>query len=148
MKPIKPFSEFLRLRIVKKQSPDKSRAGFLIEESERSLEGLNEIIEKIGINKNNVNSIIKDCHDIIMEIIRAKMLLDGYSASGAGAHEAEVSYMRILGFSERDVQFADQLRYFRNGILYYGTNLDGKYAKEVLGFLRRIHPELKEIIWR
>ena len=57
------------------------------------------------------------------------MLLEGYNASGLGAHEAEVSYLRVLGFSENDVQFADQLRFFRNGMLYYGTMLDKEYAK-------------------
>ena len=56
-----------------------------------------------------------------MEIIRAKMLLRGYNASGYGAHEAEVSYLRNLDFNETDVQFLDQMRYFRNGMLYFIT---------------------------
>ncbi len=77
-----------------------------------------------------------------MEAIRARMLLDGYNASGAYAHEAEVSYMRILGFDKNDVHFADQLRYFRNGILYYGKTFDKEYAKEAVNFLKRIYPEL------
>jgi len=40
-----------------------------------------------------------------MELIRAKMLIDGFNASGHGAHEAEVSYTRKVGFKETEVQF-------------------------------------------
>ena len=47
-----------------------------------------------------------------MELIRAKVLIDGYATA---SHEAEVSYMRNLGFSEHDVRFMDELRYHRNG---------------------------------
>jgi len=70
----------------------------------------------------------------------------GYSASGQGAHEAEVSYLRELGFSEKDVQFADQLRYFRNGILYYGTSIDKEYADKVLEFTKTVHSKLKKFL--
>ena len=77
-----------------------------------------------------------------MGIIRAKMLLKGYNASGFGAHEAEVSYLRNLDFKETDVQFLDQIRFFRNGMLYYGTILEEEYAEKVLSFLRKIYPKL------
>ncbi|MBS3112606.1 hypothetical protein J4418_00785 [Candidatus Woesearchaeota archaeon] len=67
------------------------------------------------------------------------MLLKGYNASGFSAHKAEVSYMRLLKFNEKDVQFANQLRYFRNGMLYYGTSLDKEYAKEVIKFTKKVY---------
>ena len=79
-----------------------------------------------------------------MEVIRARMLLEGYNASGHGAHEAEVSFLRILNLKENDVQFADQLRYFRNGMLYYGTILDKEYAEKVIEFTKRLYQKLKE----
>jgi len=81
-----------------------------------------------------------------MELIRAKMLLEGYNASGFGAHEAEVSYLRVLGFNEKDVQFADQLRFFRNGMLYYGTILDKEYAERVIEFTKKTYAKLKTMI--
>ena len=95
--------------------------------------------------RNNANNFVKPCYDILMEMIRAKMLLDGYNASGHGAHEAEVSYLRLLGFNEKDIQFADQLRYFRNGILYYGTILDKEYAELVVDFTKKKYSTLKEV---
>ncbi len=146
MKAIKPFEDFIKEGIVKKQSPDKSRAEFLIKEAERSYLSLINLIKKIELKDDNANDFVKSCYDIFMEIIRAKMLLDGYNASGYGAHESEVSYLRILGFNEKDVQFADQIRFFRNGMLYYGTILDKEYAERVICFIKINYPKLKEMI--
>ena len=146
MKAIRNFDEFIRKNIVKRQSIDRSRAEFLFKESENSYDNLLEMLKKIKLIDNNANSFVKSCYDILLELIRAKMLLEGYHASGAGAHEAEVSYMRILGFDEKYVQFADQMRFFRNGMLYYGTITDKVYAEKVIGFTKRIYPKLKQLI--
>ena len=121
MKPILIFEEYLKEGIVKKQRPDVSRAKFLIEEANKSFLGLKQRIEKIGINELNASSIVKDSHDIILELIRAKMLLGGFSASGTHAHESEVAYMDKLGFSKTEIEFMNEIRYLRNGVLYYGT---------------------------
>lgn len=145
MKPIKQFGEFIREGIVKKQTPDKSRAEFLVNESKRSYSFLLDSLKKIGITDNNANDYIKSCYDILMEIIRAKMLLNGYNATGYGAHESEISYMRSLGFNEKEVQFTNQIKYFRNGMLYYGTKLDKEYAEKVLEFLNKNYPKLLEM---
>ncbi len=73
------------------------------------------------------------------------MLLEGYNAAGQGAHEAEVSYLRVLNFKETDIQFANQLRYFRNGMLYYGTILDQEYAEKVIDFTKKNYIKIKKI---
>ena len=146
MKAIRHFEEFIEENIAKRQYPDKSRAKFLIEESENSYENLLEMIEKLKITDDNANMFVKACYDILMELIRAKMLLEGYNASGSGAHEAEVAYMRNLGFSEHDVQFADQLRFFRNGMLYYGTMLEKNYAEKTIEFTKKKYLKLREVL--
>ena len=146
MKAIRKFEEFVKERVVKKQSIDKSRAEFLFKESENSYNYLLEKIRLMKISDINANDFVKSCYDILMELIRAKMLFEGYNASGIGAHEAEVSYMRVLGFDEKDVQFADQMRFFRNGMLYYGTIMDKAYAEKVLEFTKRTYPKLKELL--
>jgi hypothetical protein len=142
MSAVRRFDEFIKNRIVKEQAPDRSRAEFLAKEAENSYRLLLELIKKIKLDDSNANLFVKSCYDLLMEQIRAKMLLQGYNASGFGAHEAEVSYLRVLQFSENDVQFADQLRYFRNGMLYYGTALDREYAEKVIGFTKRVYPFL------
>jgi len=146
MKPIRNFEEFIKENIVKKQTPDKSRAGFLISESKMSYNLMLELLEKMKVTEKNVNMFVKECYDTLMGLIRAKMLLDGYNASGFGAHEAEVAYMRNMGFSEQETQFADQMRFFRNGMLYYGTRLDKEYAEKVIEFTKKTYPKLKEMV--
>ena len=103
-------------------------------------------VSRVKITENNANSIIKLCYDVIMELVRAKMIEEGYNATGQGAHEAEVAYARILGFAETDVRFLDKIRYYRNGILYYGKEVDEEYAIQVITFTERVHPKLLKLI--
>lgn len=139
----KEFEYYLEKGIIRKSNPDKPRAEFLIEESEVSLEGLKERVKIIGINNKNANSIIKDCYDIILELIRARLLLKGYSSSGSYAHEGEISYLKKLEFSENEISFLNGLKYYRNSVTYYGKILDKEYADKVLNFLNKIYNRLK-----
>lgn len=134
----KEFEYYLKRGVIRKIAPDKSRAEFLIKESEISLEGLRERIDIIGINDKNANSIIKDCYDILMEIIRAKLLLRGYSSSGSYAHEGEISFLNKIGFRESEISFLNGLRYYRNSVTYYGKILDKEYAEKVYAFLEKV----------
>lgn len=145
MKPLKLFEEYIKESIVKRVKVDGGRAKNLVLEAGRRMISLKERLEKIEIRNENANDYVEYCYDLLMHLVRAKMLLEGYSASGTGAHEAEISYLRILGFEENDVQFANELRYFRNGILYYGTVLDKEYADKVIAFTKRIYLRLKAI---
>lgn len=146
MKAIKKFDKFIKQGIAKKQSQNKPRADFLVKEAKQNYLFVLELKDKFKIEDSNANIFIKSCYDVLMGLIRAKMLLEGYNASGLGAHEAEVSYLRVLGFNEKEVQFADQMRFFRNGMLYYGTILDKGYAEEVFKFLTKIYPMLLKLI--
>jgi uncharacterized protein (UPF0332 family) len=103
------------------------------------------MVKKVGIDNSNANTFIKNAYDPMMELVRAILLTKGFNSSGSYAHEAEVAYLRELKFSEAEVQFANQLRYFRNGITYYGTKLDAEYAKKVLDFVRKIYPKLRNL---
>ena len=140
------FEYYLQRGIVRKVTLGKPRAEFLIKESETSLEGLKERIKIIGINDKNANSIIKDCYDIMMELIRAKLLLDGYSASGNYAHESEISYLKKSGFPDSEISFLNELRYFRNSVNYYGKILDKEYAEKVYSFLNKVIAKLKDAV--
>ena len=146
MKPIKSFEEFIQKGVVKKQSLNKSRADFLVKQAKQDYEYLLELIKKIPIKDSNANNYIKNCYDILMGLVRAKMLLDGYNASGFGAHEAEISYLGFLGFKEKEILFADKLRFFRNGILYYGTILDKEYAEKTIEFTKKSLQKLTKVL--
>ena len=146
MRVIKSFEEFIKEGIVNKASPDKQRAENLFFESGRKFGLLRKTIEKMGIDDVNSNDYVEYCYNILMFLIRAKMLEQGYTSSGQGAHEAEVAFAKNIGFSESDVQLLDQLRYFRNGILYYGKRLDKEYAEKVIEFTKKMYFRLNEMI--
>jgi|SRR3989344_5890389 len=145
MKQLKKFEEFLKENVVKKQFPDKFRAKDLEEDSDKLYNSLADILDKTGVNDINSSMIIKESHDVIMGLIRSRMLLRGFSASGIMSHEAEVSFLRVLGFNESEVEFANQLRYFRNGIMYYGKKFDSEYAEKVFKFMKSIIIKLKKL---
>ncbi|MBU1129092.1 MAG: hypothetical protein KJ949_00490 [Nanoarchaeota archaeon] len=143
---MKDFQYFINQKIVRKQNPNKARADFLIKEAEQNYSFLLEMFDKIGVSEKNANNFVKNSYDMFMGLIRAKMFLEGYISSGFGAHEAEISYMKVLGFNEEDVQFADKIRFFRNGMLYYGTILDKEYAEKVIVFTKNLFFKLKRIL--
>ena len=144
MRGVKQFNDYIKEGIVKIQTPDRSRASYLLEESKKSYEFLCKKISVFGVSDETANDLLKSSYDIIMELIRAKMLLQGHNATGQGAHEAEVAFLRKLNFKEKDVQFANQMRYFRNGTLYYGTIIDKEYAQKVIEFTRKIYTQINK----
>jgi len=143
MRDLRDFQEFVKERIVRKSFPDISRANFLQMESEKSYSFLQELVQKLSISDNNANSIVKLCYDILMELVRAEMLKKGYKSSGQYSHEAEVSFLRELRFTENETLFVNQLRYFRNSVTYYGKILNKEYAKKVFDFLVKVKVKFK-----
>lgn len=141
---LRKFEEYLKVWIVKKQTSNKQRALSLLKESGEKKDFLELSPKNIPKEQMNANFIVDYCYDIIMELLRAKMLIDGYNAGNS--HEAEVSYMLVLGFSETNTRFMDEIRYYRNGIKYYGTILDKEYSKKVLKFTNKVYYKLKTMI--
>jgi|SRR3989338_4906723 len=138
------FSVYVKKGTIKISGVNKPRANFLINESQKTCNGLKKRLDVMGIDEDNANSIVKDCYDVVMELVRARLLLDGYNPSGLFAHEAEVSYLDNMGFKERDILFLNDMRYFRNSVTYYGKILTVDYAEKVAEFTIRVYPVLKE----
>ena len=136
------FDEFLKQGTIKKITPDKNRADSLIEDAEKRKAFLEQVIDKVQIDDENANYIIENVYDILIQLIRARLFLDGYKSSGEGAHAAEVSYMKKLSFDEAEIRFMDSLRNFRNRIKYYGKRYDKDYAESVLAFMSEIYAKL------
>ncbi len=140
---MKSFEDYLEEGIAKRQSPDLPRSRALRLEAEESYGILQSFLAAVRLSGRNANHVIKNAYDIIMELIRSKMLEQGYNTSGQGAHEAEVAYLERLGLSVQKREFADRLRYYRNGILYYGKSFDAAYARKVLRFLDELRRLIK-----
>lgn len=140
------FQEYLKKGIVRRMSPDKERAKSLMGESERKLRSLKEKVEKLGVYDENANDYVEYCYDTLMLMVRALMYSRGYNSSGYGAHEAEINFLGEIGFSRQDIEFLDKLRYYRNGILYYGTSFDAEYALKVIKFTKLNHTRLRKLL--
>ena len=138
MKVVRNFEEFLEEGVARKITPDKQRAENLRHEAGRKFEQLQKSIKLMNIDDDNANDYLEDCYNIIMFLIRASMFDEGYSSSGQGAHEAEVAFTRKIDFKDSELQLLDQLRYFRNGILYYGKRFDKEYAEKIVKFTELI----------
>ncbi|MFH1105586.1 MAG: hypothetical protein V1731_00020 [Candidatus Aenigmatarchaeota archaeon] len=141
---LKKFEEFVKAGTVKRQTPNRERALSILKESGEKKSFLDVSMKSIPPERMSANFVVCYCYDILVELIRAKMFIDGYNAGGS--HEAEVSYMAILGFPDADVRFMDDVRYYRNGTKYYGTVLDMEYAGKVVGFMNRIYPKLAAMV--
>lgn len=141
----KPFEEYLKKGIIRKGSVNRPRAHFLMEEAELTYKGLRKRIKVMGIDDETANSIVKDCYDVLMELIRAKLLLAGYRSAGQYAHEAEISYLRKLGVPDNEISFLNDLRYFRNSVTYYGKLLTVEYAAQVVAFTENFYPKLRAL---
>lgn len=144
MKAPDKFEEYLKKGIVKKQRPDFSRAKHLQKVSTISKLDIDNRIKNEGPTDINANALIKESYDLIMELIRSKMLTAGYNSLGLGAHEAEVAFLRNLNFKEKEVLFWNKVRKLRKGITYYGHLFNKDDAEMVIGFLKKIYPELKK----
>ena len=142
MRAIKLFEEYLEEDVVKKVSPDFQRAEHLENESKRKFHLLKENISKLGVGDENANDYVEYCYNIIIFLIRSKMFKKGYASSGQGAHEAEVAFTRKLGLNDFELELLDQLRYFRNGILYYGKRFDKEYAEKIIDFTKKAYQKL------
>lgn len=140
MRSLKKFEEFLDSGAMKKQSLDGERAESLEMEAKNKLKFFEKLKEKLGFDELNPNYIVETRYDVLIEIIRAKLIFLGYKTD---SHEAEISYLRNLGFQESDVLFMNQLRYFRNGIKYYGKIFDSEYAEKVEKFMYKCLKRLK-----
>ncbi len=142
---IKEFEKYIEEGIVFKITPDVQRANNLVLESDRKYNFLLEIINKTGIDDDKANDYVESCYNILLFLIRSKMLMEGYNSSGQGAHEAEISFAKKIGISEKEAVFLDRLRYFRNGILYYGKRFDKEYAEKAIEFTKKIRDKLKNV---
>ena len=134
---MKEFREFLKDNTIRKQGAKPARAKDLLNETTKRYKFLKTIQQK----EEFAIYITENAYDIIRELLEAKLYLEGYKS---GSHEATISYLKELGYSEHDLKFLDAVRVIRNGIKYYGEGSNLGFALQVLDFLERISPNLRK----
>lgn len=131
------FDDCLFKKTAKKITPDLKRAKSLIETAEDRISLIKEI------NKKNCNFVFEDFYTSMLEILQAKLFLEGYN----------VLNHICLGFYLKDVLKRDDLfnifndlRYKRNSLTYYGNRMDFETAKHSIKISKKIIKELRFII--
>lgn len=140
---MKSFENYIKKGIVKRRSPNKNRAENLLLEANRKLRQIERNIKRVGIDDENANDVIEACYDVLVGLIRSKMVMEGFGSSGHGAHEGEIAFLHKLRFKNSEIVFIDNLRRFRNGILYYGEKFKEDYAKQIVEFMKGALKKLK-----
>ncbi len=124
------FEYYLRKGSVKKTLPDKNRAKSLIKRLK--------LAEELG----DPNFKLEMSYESLIECIEAIMALNGYKSY---SHEADIAFLREMGFSEEYIVRLDNLRKLRHKSKYYGEIISKELAeytieiaKDVLNKLLRI----------
>jgi hypothetical protein len=140
------FEDYIKKGIVRKRTANDARARDLIINSANREKFLGKILKKLSIEESDANSLIEQIYDILIELIRAKMFIDGFEATGNYAHEAEVAYLKNLNFLEEEVNLMDEIRAFRNGVKYYGKRYTKEQAEKGCTFMNKLLPKLKKVL--
>jgi len=137
---MREFKEYLASGIVKKRAKNEARAKSLLDAAEKR----KNVMEKyLPLNGETSVKIIEECYDVIRELLEAKLINEGYKTY---SHEAAVSYLKVLGFSQDKIIFLDELRKVRNGTKYYGEQTDEEYARKVKEFLSDNYTKLRSAV--
>jgi len=137
---MKKFEDFLKKGDVRKQARDLNLANALIKSSEKSVRN----IMRTTVDDLNAESLLSEIYDAIREIIDSILSLGGYKSY---SHEASILFLeRFSDISESERLFLDNLRKVRNGIKYYGKEIDSIEVKKVMGFMDLILPKLYKIL--
>jgi len=133
------FEEFVKSGEVKQREKNNILAGALIKSAEKRLN----FVRKLEISNENAENIVENSYDIIRELIETRLSKDGYKSY---SHEATILYLKkFKQFSDKEISQLDWLRKTRIGTKYYGKESNKEEAGEVINFLDKILPKLKEL---
>ena len=122
---------------VKKIMPNKSRASSLFKSSIQAIE----TAKLIQVNSNTLKSILRELYEGLREYCEAIGYLKGYKFLD---HESITYFLRdILKEHSVSIKF-DRYRKLRNGINYYGEDIDTETIKEAIMEIPKTIKELEK----
>ena len=132
------FKNLIKVGFVKKVLKDIIRAKSLIKSSEQALN----TARIIPIKEETLKTIFRDLYESLRQYCEALGYSEGYKFLN---HESITSFLNeILGEKEISLKF-DRYRKLRNGINYYGNNIEISTVKEALRDIPLIISKLKKI---
>ena len=119
------FENSLIERKVKKVVPNKIRASSLFKSSLQAIE----TARVIQLNSNTLKSILRELYEGLREYCEAIGYLNGYKFLD---HESITYFLRDILKEESISKKFDRYRRLRNGINYYGEDVDIETIKEAI----------------
>lgn len=107
-----------------KIKPDKERAASLIKLAKLRCEKIKTFNEE-----KESSLIVEGYYEVAKEMITAILFIDGYKTL---SHKDLIEYLSLnfkYNFSNLDIRLLDQLRKFRNNIVYYGVFIEPSFVK-------------------
>jgi len=133
------FEESLKQGHVKKIPIDKFRAKNLIKSSEQAIE----TAKKILLNENSAKTILRELYEGLRECCESIGYIKGYKFL---SHEVITYFIEDTLKNEKIAKRFDRYRKIRNGINYYGENVDVETVKGAIKEIPELVKELRDII--
>src|SRR3990167_5962880 len=130
------FENSLIERKVKKVVPNKIRASSLFKSSIQAIE----TARVIQLNSNALKSILRELYEGLREYCEAIGYLRGYKFLD---HESITYFLRDMLKEESISKKFDRYRKLRNGINYYGEDIDIETVKEAIVEIPKLIKELE-----
>ena len=130
------WNEYIRQGYIRKISKNKGVIKSLMQISDNRIK----IFSEMTLNQQNSSIIFSNYYDAIREICEAISLLNGYKIY---SHEAIGLLMKeILKEDAIYIKF-DKFRTMRNGVNYYGNNIDFNEALQSIEDIKQMINKLK-----
>lgn len=127
---------------MRKVNPDPEKAKSLVKMSKK----IKNRIDETNLEK-YPSQVMKDYYEILKQLMEAIASLDGVKTKGKGAHKRLIDWIaKKYNLPERDRQFLQQIRVYRNRISYEGLSIDVWYLKRNKGKLERFIRKFREIV--
>lgn len=140
MHEIDSFENYLRGGGVRREGADPSKAKGLIRMAVSDMDR----VKEEEISKESSSYVFKNAYDVIRTSITAVMALEGYNPH---SHKGVIAYARDrLFLSEPKVLKLNKFRRLRNNVQYRAERADVQEAKEIVGFMEEIVPEMESNI--
>ena len=135
---MKEFTYFLKQNVVKRQAPDANLARATYSES----------VERLALAKRLLRSekakyVLENTYEAMREAADAVLYKKGFKSY---SHEASISFLKGIGFTEQELREFDRFRKIRNDIKYYGGDCDEHDAKAAIKLAEKLIPRIKELL--
>lgn len=131
------WDECIKKNKVRKGRKDKNRAKSLLKTSQNRMRHVMES----EIRDYNASTLFSDAYESLLQVCQAIISLKGYKVYN---HVCITAFIKeILGKVAISNKF-DRYRKVRNGINYYGEEIDKEFAEEAIPEIERIMSSLKK----